>query len=47
MGTDSAAAAYQDAHGVFVQLPMGPEPVRVQYALNIVDLVRRQIAHPR
>ncbi|RWM92877.1 MAG: hydroxylase [Mesorhizobium sp.] len=31
----SLAAAYRDADGVFIHLPQGPEPVRVQYANNI------------
>lgn len=39
MGSDSLAAAYRHADGVFVHLPMGPESMRVQYARNIVDAV--------
>lgn len=37
---DSLVAAYRDADGVFVHLPQGPEPVRVQYAQGIVEAVR-------
>lgn len=42
---DSLAAAYRDADGVFVHLPQGPEPVRVQYAQNIAEAIK--IAKPR
>ncbi|MBB6487086.1 SDR family oxidoreductase [Rhizobium lusitanum] len=36
---DTLTAAYRDADGVFVHLPQAPEPVRVQYAQNIVAAI--------
>lgn len=37
---DSLVSAYCDADGVFIHLPQAPEPVRVQYARNIVEAIR-------
>lgn len=41
----SLASAYRGAHGVFIHLPMAPEPVRLQYAQNIAAAVKE--ARPR
>lgn len=41
---DSLVAAYQGAEGVFVHLPLGPEPVRSLFARNIAKAV--EIAKP-
>lgn len=40
----SLAAAYADADGVFVHLPLGPEDIRLQYARNISKAI--EIAKP-
>ncbi|WP_320202031.1 NAD(P)H-binding protein (plasmid) [Agrobacterium sp. rho-13.3] len=40
MGLKSLVTAYSSAEGIFVHLPMGPEPVRVQQARNIVEAIR-------
>ena len=37
---ESLTNAYRDADGVFVHLPQAPEPIRLQYAQNIVEAVR-------
>lgn len=37
---ESLTNAYRDADGVFVHLPQAPEPIRIQYAQNIVEAVR-------
>ncbi len=39
MSLASLIAAYRDAEGVFVHLPMGPEPVRLKQAHNIVEAI--------
>ncbi|WP_066721915.1 MULTISPECIES: NmrA family NAD(P)-binding protein [Hyphomicrobiales] len=36
----SLVAAYRGADGVFIHLPQAPEPVRVQYARNLVEAIR-------
>lgn len=36
---EALVAAYRGADGVFVHLPMGPEPVRVEQARNIVAAI--------
>jgi uncharacterized protein YbjT (DUF2867 family) len=41
---DSLVAAYTDAEGVFVHLPLGPESIRNQYAHTIAQAIR--IARP-
>lgn len=37
---ESLVAAYRDADGVFIHLPQAPEPIRVQFAQNIVAAIR-------
>ena len=39
MDLASLIAAYRGAEGVFVHLPMGPEPVRIEQARNIVEAI--------
>lgn len=42
---ESLAAAYRQAHGVFVHLPVAPEPDRIRYAHNIAQAI--ELAKPR
>jgi len=42
---DSLVAAYADAEGAFVHLPLGPEDVRLQYARNISEAI--EVARPK
>ena len=37
---ESLVSAYSGADGVFIHLPMAPEPVRVQHAQNIVTAIK-------
>lgn len=36
---DSLVATYQDAHGVFIHLPLGSEPMRKQFSHNIAKAI--------
>ncbi|GGA97125.1 hydroxylase [Brucella endophytica] len=38
---NSLVAAYRDADGVFIHIPLGAEAGRVQYARNIVEAIRQ------
>ena len=42
---DSLAAAYSGADGVFIHLPLGPDNLRLQYAMNIAKAI--EISRPK
>lgn len=38
---DSLVAAYENADGIFFHLPQAPEPVRIEYARNFLEAIKK------